>query len=244
MVRSASPLILAGVLPLAGLAGCAESTQTKNDRVALRTKREVAGREAQRVTAVSPDVRATSVALVRDRRATAIVVNLQSSSGKPRTDVPIAVGVRDRRGRARTLNARPRLDWFQTHVPAIAAGGRATWVFRTRRPVPAGARAFATVGALPRERLSSAAALPSVDAVREPGGDRRTARVVVRNASDIPQAALQVYGVQVVGGRYVAAGRAAVRELGPRESATVRLRLTGRPRGRTLRLQASPTIFD
>lgn len=246
-MRSASPRTGAGLLALLALGGCGDSTQLKNDRAEVQAKRELGSRDAQRVTRANPDVRVTDVALVRDRRSTAIVVDLRSRAERPVTDVPIAVGVRTDRGERRTLNARPGLGWFQTHVPAIAPGGRATWVFRTRRSVPGRGRPFATVGAVDAPAISRARTLPMIAASAQPPGrdsGRRVARVRVENASDVPQPGLQVVAVEAAGGRYVAAGRAAVALLRPRSSATVTVRLTGRARGRSLRLQASPTIFD
>lgn len=243
MAPSASALITVAALALLLLSGCADSTQLRNDRAELQAKRRVASREAQQVVRPSADVRVTDVALVRDSRSAAIVVDLRSSAARPLTDVPLTVGVVDSRGRRRPLNARPGLPWFQTHAPAIAAGGRATWVFRTRRAVRAGGRPYATVGALPEPPLSSAGSLPTIEA-SSAAVTGRTARARVENASDVPQSGLQVVAVERSGGRYVAAGRAALAALAPGASATVRVRLTGRPRGRTVRFLATPTIFE
>jgi hypothetical protein len=244
VARSASPLLASAVLAaLLVLSGCADSTQRKNDRAELQARRRVAGREAQRVVRHSPDVQVTDVALVRDSRSTAIVVDLRSSAARPLTDLPVTVGVARAGGRRRALNTRPGLAWFQTHVPAIAAGGRATWVFRTRRGVRANGRPYATVGAPPRPPLSSAGSLPSIETSAAAVAGR-TARARVENASGVPQSGLQVVAVERSGGRYVAAGRAALASLAPGASATVRVRLTGRPRGRAVRFLASPTIFE
>jgi hypothetical protein len=240
---SVSPLVALAAVALLVLSGCADSTQLKNDRAELQAKRRVASREAQQVTRPSTDVHVTDVALVRDSRSAAIVVDLRSSAARPLTDVPIAVGVVGAGGRRRPLNARPGLSWFQTHVPAIAAGGRATWVFRTRRSARTHGRPYATAGALPQPALSSANALPSIEA-SPAGGAGRTASARVENASDVPQSGLQVVAVERSAGRYVAAGRAALAALAPGASATVRVRLTGSPNGRAIRFLATPTIFE
>lgn len=242
-MRSASAITLGAVaLASLGLAGCGASTQVKNDRAEVQAKRELGARKAQRVSGRNPDVRVRKVAVVRDRRSSAVVVDLRSVADRPLTDVPIAVGVRTAGGERRTLNAAPGLAWFQTHVPAIAPGATTTWVFRTRRNVPSG-RPFARVGRLTAPVISSAQRLPSVEASTERAGGRR-ARVRVQNTSDVPQAGLQVYATASAAGRYVAAGRAAVPLLEPGSTTTVTLRLTGRPQGRPLRLHAAPTIFD
>ena len=80
------------------------------------------------------------------RGRTAVVVELRSRARTPLTDVPIAVGVRTRGGKALALNGGRDLDWFETHVAALAPGATTTWVFTARRRVPAGARAYARVG--------------------------------------------------------------------------------------------------
>jgi hypothetical protein len=240
---SASSLIALAAVALLLLSGCADSTQLKNDRAELQAKRRVASRDAQRVVRRSPDVHVTGVALVRDPRSAAIVVDLRNTASHPLTDVPIAVGVVGAGGRRRPLNARPGLSWFQTHLPAIPAGGRTTWVFRTRQSARAHGRPYASVGALPEPALSSASSLPAIQA-SSPAVAGRTARARVENTSDVPQAGLQVVAVERSGGRYVAAGRAALAALAPGASTTVRVRLTGRPRGQAVRFLATPTIFE
>jgi hypothetical protein len=240
---SASPLLALAAVALLVLSGCADSTQLKSERAELQAKRRVASRDAQHVVLRSPDVHVTDVALVRDSRSAAIVVDLRSSASRPLTDVPIAVGVVGSGGRRRPLNARPGLSWFQTHLPAIPAGGHATWVFRTRQAARAHGRPYASVGVLPEPALSSARSLPSIEASSAAIAGR-TARARVENASDVPQTGLQVVAVERSGGRYVAAGRAALTTLAPGASATVRVRLTGRPQGQTVRFLATPTIFE
>lgn len=243
-MRSASPAIAATALLATGLAGCAESTQTRNDRARLEAERELAARKPQRVTRANPAVRVEDVGLVRGARGAAIVVALRSTATRPLTDVPIAVGVRTSGGARRVLNGAPRLGWFSTHVPAIPAGGSTTWVFRTRRAVPAGGRPFARAGVAAAPPLSEATSLPVLRAVPQEPGRARAARVRVSNASDVPQSAVQVYATARRDGRWVAAGRSATGPLQPGASTTVTVPLTGRPRGGAVRLQVSPTIFD
>lgn len=222
---------VAAVLALGAVTGC-DSTQNKNERAKLRAARELASRKPQRVTATNPDVRVTDVTLVRDRRSTAIVVDLRSLARTPLTDVPISVGV----GRT-YLNARRGLDWFQTHVPAIPPGGRVSWVFLSNRRIEGRGRAFARVG-LPTP-ISHATALPSIAAEPAPRG-----RVVVENTSDVPQYGLQVYALAREGRRYIAAGKAALEHLGTGGRKSVRVPLTGSARRRPLQVYAIPTNFQ
>jgi hypothetical protein len=222
-VRSASALIVACAL---ALTGCV-TTQRRNERYKLRADRTLASRRATVVRAPGADVAVTRVAGVRAARGGAIVVELANRTDRPLSDVPITVGV----GRAR-LNARAGIDFFQTHIAAIPARGHVTWVFTTRRAIPHG-RPFALVGSAAR----SPAHLPSISAALARSG------AVVRNASDVPQYGMPVYAVASRGGRYVAAGRATVADLGGGAAAAVRLSLVGVRHGAPLQLEALPTIY-
>lgn len=255
---------LAIAIACGGLGGCV-STQQKNVRAKVVATRELDSRRPQRVTRTSPDVRATSVTLVRGadgrvgahggrgRRgaaASAIVVELRSSAAFPLADVPIEVGLR-KGGRRTPLNVAGGLDWFQTHVPAIAAHGSATWVFLTRRPVAAGGRPYARVGA-PATALGDGAQLPriatTVAPATQPGDGARArtrrVRVQVHNDSGIPQYGAQVYALVRRGGRWVAAGKTTVRHLGTDGSATAAVALAGAPGDRPVQVHAIPTIFE
>lgn len=225
------------------LAGC-DSTQDKNERAKLTAQREIAAREPTRVGTVHPDVAVDTVALVRDGRSTAIVVELRSRAATPLTDIPISVGVR-RGGRVVYLNAGRELGWFQTHVPAIPARGAATWVFRAppSRRTRAGDVAFARVGIPRGPGTSTASALPEIQAAPA-GGAKGRARVVVENTSDVPQFELQVYAVARRGDRYVSAGAATVPRLKREERSVVSVPLTGRGPSGQLRVVAVPTIFQ
>ena len=88
----------------------------------------------------------------------------------------------------------------------------------TRHALPRG-RPFAWSGTprdSPRRRCRAISAEPAADGARD-----------VRNASDVPQYGLPVYALARRGGRYVAAGRATLQQLGTGDSATVPLRLIG-----------------
>jgi hypothetical protein len=256
-------LLLGAALLAAALAGCV-STQRRNERARLTATRVVEGRRAQQVARPGRAVAVTGVQVVRGGGRTAVVVSLRNRASRPLTDVPVTVGVRTAGGREAVLNGRSGLGWFEKHLPAIAAGGRANWVFTTRRPVPAG-RPFARAGtpgggdvvaseatALPRVRAAVVEAVVEAvagsaaggRAVR--GGRARAAhvRVAVVNDSDVPQAAVQVYALARDDGRWVAAGRATVRRLDERGRATVAVPLAGATGRGELRVQAIPTIFE
>jgi hypothetical protein len=225
------------------LAGC-DSTQQKNARAELKAKRELGSRELPATARRNPHVRVERVALVRGKAGSgAIVVKLRGTGPKPLTDVPIAVGIRGSDGQSRLVNAKRHLNWFQTHVPAIPAGGTVTWVYKGARGVKGGDRAFAKVGVPAKPVLSSASSLPQIDAAPTSGGGAKR-RVSVENVSDVPQYGLQVYAFARRGGRYLAAGKTEIEHLGTGQRVTVAVPLTGSARKQPLRVEAIPTMFD
>ena len=164
MASARGALALAALATIA-LAGC-DSTQEKNERAKLTAERELDSRKPTKVGKPNPDVRVVAVDAVRGKRSGAIVVKLRSRAAKPLTDLAINVGVVSAGGRRTPLNVRRNLAWFQTHVPAIAARGTATWVYAVRGAVPAG-RPYAAIGApaKPVPDAPEVAALPSIGAV-------------------------------------------------------------------------------
>jgi hypothetical protein len=230
------PAVLTGAAVL--LAGCV-TTQDRNARAKLSAERQIAAREPLRLGASNAEVDIAGAALVRARGRTAVVVDLRSRARTPLTDLPIAVGVRTRGGKTLALNGGRDLDWFETHVAALAPGTTTTWVFTARRRVPAGARAYAQVGVPSAKPGSRAASLPRLQAEDLDGG-----RVRVRNRSDIPQVDLPVYAVARAGGRYVAAGRASIPKLSGDSEATVAVPLVGARNAPQIQVHVLPTIFE
>ncbi len=244
MARSGKAMAVVAALAVTVLAGC-DSTQSKNARAELKAKRELGKRELPAAARHNPDVRVERTGLVRGKAGSgAIVVRLRGTGSEPQTDVPIVVGIRGADGRSRPVNAKRHLNWFQTHVPAIPAGGTVTWVFKGVRGAKAGDRAFARVGVTPRPPLSSASSLPRIEAKVEPGGRGIKRRVSVENVSDVPQYGLQVYAYALRGGRYVTAGKTEIEHLGTGQKVTVAVPLTGSARARQLRAEALPTMFE
>jgi hypothetical protein len=232
--------VLAGLTAGAAvlLTGCV-TTQDRNARAKLSAERQIAAREPLRLGARNAEVDVDGAALVRARDRTAIVVDLRSRAGTPLTDLPIAVGVRTRAGKKLVLNGGRNLDWFATHVAALAPGATTTWVFTARRRVPAGARAYAQVGVPASKPASRAASLPRLQANDVGGG-----RVRVRNGSDVPQVDLPVYAVARAGDRYVAAGRASIPKLSGDGEVTVAVPLIGARNAHQTQVHVLPTILQ
>jgi hypothetical protein len=238
-VRSARSLII--VLALLPLAGCA-TTQDRNARAKLSATRLLSARKAVELGARNPDVTVGKVALLHHSGAAAIVVELRSGAKTPLTDLPILVGLQH--GERRTyLNRRAGLGYFQSHLAAIAAGGRARWVFTTRHAGDLSGTPFALVGTAASPPISSAVSLPELE-TSAVSGLGPTVRVRVHNATSVPQYEAPVYAFAQRGTRYVAAGRATLAHLGTGQDKQLVVHLIGTTGGAQLSLQTQPSMFE
>jgi hypothetical protein len=240
VVRSVRPLGLA-LLAASALSGCV-STQTKNARTLVINERTLDAQSSLRVTRINPRVAVTTVALIRSRRATALVVRLRNLGRSPLSDLPISVGVLDRSGHRQYLNRGINLPYFNTHVASLGGSSTALWVLTIRSVVAPGSRPFAHVGLPTLPASTTAATLPRIEVLAAHSG--RGLRLAVLNRSGVPQYDLQVYAAATPRGRYVAAGRASLAALDGGGRAHVGVRLLGAPSGAQVLLSAPPTIFN
>ena len=226
------------------LSGCV-TTQQVAARARLVDARIRASQAPMRLTQRNPEVGVTKLSLVRGPAGTAVTVRLRDTSARWLTDLPIAVGLITHAGK-RYLNGAANLDYFDSHVAALAPRRVVDWVFTSPRRLVVTGRLFAEVGISPLAP-PPAGALPQIEVTRERTASRsgeRTLRLSVANRSGIPQYGLQVDAVALRRGADVAAGRATVPHLGTHGTATLRLTLLGSLRGATVSLSALPTIFQ
>jgi hypothetical protein len=246
VVRSVRPYLLQGFaasLTLAAAAGCS-TTQELATRLQLNSARIRTAETPVRVTRPNPAIKVQTVALVQGHGQVAVVVRVANRVATPLSDLPILVGLIKPGGIRVLLNRSPDLDYFQSHLPLVPVRGQETWVFTHSGRVPAGAKPFAVVGDPPTPAVSVPRQPPSISALTAPGGGG-AGRVSVRlhNPSSVPQYHLQVYAVAQRGGRYLAAGQAAVEHLSGGASQTLQLSLVGNPVGAQVAVAAPPTIF-
>jgi hypothetical protein len=226
------------------LTGCV-STQTVASRARLVDARILASQSQTEVTQANPAVRVGAPAVIRTRAGGAIVVAVRNDSARQLTDLPISVGVRASSGRVTYLNRSATLDYFESHIAAIGPDASTSWVFTTGSQIPRG-RAFATVG-LSQLYPSLGRELPSVTVSLRAMGSKTGGlglELLIVNRSAVPQYDLPVYAIALRNGREVAAGRTAVAHLGTRGTTTSTLSLLGSSHYDSLRLIASPTIFN
>jgi hypothetical protein len=222
------------------------TTQEKNARTLLVNARTLRSERPVRVTRENPAVSVVSVGFVpggtQARGAVAVIV--RSNAAHPLSDLPISVGIEQRRGAKTYLNARANIDYYDSHVPAIAAGATVSWVLPgVDRSDRAGGRLFAIVGLAGIPASTSASLLPRITASEAGQAAADRLPVTVSNDSGVPQYGLQVYATASRAGRVVGAARAAIGELDGRSRASLSLPLTGTTAGATVELYAPPTIF-
>jgi hypothetical protein len=251
-VRSANRPIAALGLGLAAgsvaagvaLSGC-QTTQEAAARIHVRSARELASREKLDLGKPSQTVEVADVTLLESDGRQAVAVELRNTGSEPAHDLPLAVGVRDSNGDRVYLN-REHGPYFQSHIPALGAGERATWVYTDKDLVQGAHDAFAEVGADPSAAVDRPPSLPALDlsAVQPTAGNPDRIRFDVSNPTELPQYDLDTYAWATKAGQVVAAGRASAGDLEPDETEPVSLSLVGAPKGAELHVSAPPTIFE
>jgi hypothetical protein len=249
VARSASRLrcvaVATGTLALAvPLAGCT-TTEHEAQRVQLDSARLRAALKSTRVTVANATVAPTSVATVTAGSRTAFIITVRNAGHRAVSDLPISVGYERADGSRAFLNASVNLNYFQAHLPMIAAGRSLTWVYTvSSHALPPRARLFAMVG-----RRPTPPALLTETNVRihlDVGHVTATNSVTVRleNPSSTPQYQLQVYAYARQGSRYVAAGNLTVADLGAGSRQRVKVPLVGVVPSANLHVVAIPTILQ
>ncbi len=186
-----------------------------------------------------------SETVLHDANGVAAVVGLRNT-GPAQASVPVAIDVRDAKGRSLYDNSVPGLDPSLTSLPAIARGARTFWVNNQIQTATAPRRVAAKVGA------TSAAVpgvLPKIEITKLAYGEDVSgvfARGTIANRSKIPQRRLVVACVAFRGLKVVAAGRAIVEKLQPAPTpkpVTFRVYFIGDPKGGRLSCVAPPTVL-
>jgi hypothetical protein len=228
-----------------GTVGCV-STEQKATWAHIVDARIIASQRPTIVTRPGGQIAVTRVSLIRQGSRVAIAVSLSNRTGRVLNDIPISVGIRMRGGARRYLNRAAGLGYFQNHLAAIPARGRASWVFTARRVRRVSGRPFAVAGRPSVPPVTVAHTLPSVRAVLTPATEPSPGgrlRITVTNRSGVPQVQLPVYAVARSAHGDTAAGSATVANLGAGQSATTDLHLVGRAGRAPVQIEALPTLF-
>jgi hypothetical protein len=240
--RARRPAVVAAGLAVAvALAGC-ESTQDKSAAIGRRAK-QVTREKGLRIGARNTAVVVGRRVVVQDRNGVAAVVELRNTDARGQAGVPVALTVRDARGRSLYTNTAPGLAPALVSVPVLGRGQTVFWV---NNQVTAAGRAASLDVRVGAAQGRAPARVPRIAVTGlTPGSDSdgAFAKAVVRNASQVAQRQLTVYCVARRGGRIVAAGSAFVPALPAGGRAPVTIFFIGDPAGATLEAAAPATVL-
>lgn len=233
-------------LLLPALAGC-QSTQDES------AEREAEGAKA--LNAKGLEIGAGEVAgrlevvdtrVLFDENGGAVVARVRNTGQRDLVKVPIAIDVRNARGKSVFKNNFPGLEQNLVSIPVLRAGETVEWVndqvFAVTPPESVRVR-LAEGEELPGE-------LPEIE-VTDPtlqndpvSGVEVTGKVI--NHSGEEQRKVILFAVARKGGRIVAAGRGQIPRLKEEESkpATYHIFFIGDPRGAEISVHGFPTQFD
>jgi hypothetical protein len=230
------------LLPALTLAGC-ESNLEKSAHLAKLAHHHQA-QQGLSIARASANVRVVGTSVLHAAEGAVAVVRLRSSSSRTLREVPIAITIRDARGRTLYQNDAPGLEAALTSLASLPADGEATWI---DDQVPASG-APASVSAVIGEAPATSAPVPTleVDGLR-PGEESatggRNVAGTVHNRSAVTQQSLVVYILAKRGGETIAAGRAQLAEVAAGASVPFQAFLAGSPSGGRLEASAPPTTF-
>lgn len=236
-------LVLVLIVGAVTLPAC-ETTQETSARLS-KSAGSLLAVKGLRVTRENPDVKVESETVLHDPNGVAAVVALRNT-GAAQAVVPVAIDVRDAKGRSVYDNSVPGLDVSLTSLASIARGQRTFWVNNQIQAAEAPRRVVAKVGAT---KAPVPGALPRIGIAKLAYGKDISgvfARGVITNRSKIPQRRLVVACISRRATKVVAAGRAIVEKLQPAPTpkpVTFRVYFIGNPKGGTVSCVAPPTVL-
>jgi len=240
--RRLAPALPALALAVA-LGGC-ESTQEKSARLEKLARHERLALQGVSVTRESADVRVLGTEIVHGKEDSAVIVRLRNTSSKPILAAPIAIAVREAKGKTIYQNNAPGEDQSLTKV-SLEAGTESVWIDDQvhTSAVPASASAKVGEGSHPSEpapklsveglHVSGAGSEAGAGGEATAGGEA-SAEGSVKNQSAKTQYNLVVFVLARRGGRVVAAGRAVLPEVLPGASDSFQVYFVGDPSGAKL----------
>jgi hypothetical protein len=234
--------LLAGALALLALGSltACQSTQSRSAELEEEGSKVLLESSGLEVTRANPEVEVLSTTVLSEPEASAVVVEVHNSSDVAMVDVPIALDVRDAKGRSVYRNDAPGLEQALVAIPYLPAGGDALWINDQilASGMPASARVRVGVspntfsGPLPEIEVSP----PTVEAGRIASG-----HVVNRTGQD--QNRLLLYAVARRGKEIVAAGRGAFEHLKPEtKELPYHVYFVGDPSGAKVTITQYPTL--
>ena len=231
------------VLLVAALAVGCESTQSKSAKLEASSKGSIDEGKGLVIRKESPDVKVLSTSTLKDKNGEAVIVHLRNVGKQPLANLPIAVRLADKSGKAVYTNTQPGLETALAHVAFLQPGQELFWVndqvVSTGRPAQAKTMvgdSRPVTGAAPKIEIAGA------HLRNDPVSGISVAGRVV-NHSQILQRRLPVFCVARKGDAVVAAGRAILEKVKPGKSAPFTVFFIGNPRDARLTVTPLPSTL-
>ncbi len=237
------PIAVALALGALVLSGC-ETTAEKSAKLERQAKRVTLQQEkGLTISRESTSIEVTEATVLRSPERAAAAVTLKNNSARAQREVPIAIAVKDARGKTLFQNNEPGLERALVSIPSIPAHQTVVWVDDQLPPSGQPASVTARVGQAP----AAAGQLPELTVsgarLSEDPASGTIAEGTVANHAKVAQSGLVLFAVARRAGKIVAAGRAVVPELAPGASAPFQATLVGDAHGASLQVSAPPASF-
>ncbi|HEX4482800.1 MAG TPA: hypothetical protein VH081_03370 [Solirubrobacteraceae bacterium] len=233
---------LALALVAVSLSAC-ETTAEKSAKLERQAKHVAISEKGLTITRENAAVKVLAATLVRDSERAAAAITVQNRSAGAQRDVPLAITVKDARGRTLFQNNGPGLEGALVSIPSIAAHQTITWVDDQLPPGGAPASVSARVGAAPALRRAPPTLSIGSERLSEDPAEGLIATGVVSNHTKVAQSGVAVFAVARRHGKIVAAGRAVIPQLGASASTPFQVAFVGEARGARLQLVAPAASF-
>jgi hypothetical protein len=243
--RLRSVILGLGVLGAISLSAC-ESTQDKAAKVQEQAAELVASQVPLAIPKPNQDVNVAGTSLINDENGTAVVVELQNTGKQTIAGVPILVDVKDAKGKTVFTNDAFGLDFALNHVPVMKPGETVFWV---NDQVLANGEPKSVKVTIGRPEVKVPPKLPEVAVSpgrihQDPSGVE--VEGTMTNQSQVDQRKLVLFAVARNGGKVVAAGRGAFKNLraGASRPGTYNIFFIGDPRGAEVTITAPPSVLE
>jgi len=226
------------------LSAC-QSSQAKSAELEKRGATLLKDDKGVTVTKTSNIVKVKDTAVLSDANGAAVVVTLENTSSQALRNVPIAIDVKDAKGKSVFKNDDPGLEPELAHVPVIQAGQTLDWVndqiLASGKPKSVDVKVGVTQDTLPPNA-------PQVEVspakVKNDPYSGLQAEGTVTNNSDINQNNLVLFAVARKGGQVVAAGRGGIKIIKAGGDRPYHVYFIGNPKGAEITVTVPPTTFE
>ncbi len=239
---------------LAGLAGigvaiavsACQSSQAKNAALAKRGATILKAEKGLEVNQTSNTVKVIDTAVLSDTNGAAVVVTLKNESSQALQDVPLAINVKDAKGKSVFKNDDPGLDPTLTSVPQMMPGQTVDWVndqiLATGTPKSVDVKVGVSQDTLPPNPPQVEASSPKLK--NDPYSGLQVEGTVT-NDSSIQQVDLTLFAVARKGNQVVAAGRGGIKVIAPNGGTRpYHIYFIGDPKGAQVTVTVPPSSFE